>query len=133
MFNRRHANREDSNRQTSYHGNIRNLRYENVNDGSGNFQYYFVNDDGTSVFQRGFLKAPEVSGEEPSQAQMGYYEYISSEGKKIRVRIENTFRCKQYFAPSNEFEVLALSPIPIPMLSSPNPMPSPNAIECMLT
>ena len=89
-FNNRNVNNIRGNNyfrpETRYQG-IQNLRSENVNNGDGTYNYFYENDDGTSVSQQGYLKGPRTVDEESIQVQEGFYQYYSPEGQLLRVSI----------------------------------------------
>ncbi|XP_059060046.1 endocuticle structural glycoprotein SgAbd-5-like [Achroia grisella] len=62
------------------------LRYDNNNDGSGNYQFNYEQSDGTKHEQTGSLK--DASGLNPFVIVKGFYEWISPENKKYRVQYE---------------------------------------------
>ncbi|XP_059060057.1 endocuticle structural glycoprotein SgAbd-5-like [Achroia grisella] len=62
------------------------LRYDNNNDGSGNYQFNYEQSDGTKHEQTGILK--DAGSLNPFVIAKGFYEWISPENKKYRVQYE---------------------------------------------
>jgi len=87
----------DYNRPDLRYQGIQNLRSENLNQGDGNYNYYYENNDGTVASQRGYPKifrsaeGATVGG----NGAEGFYQYYSPEGQLIRV---------DYIADENGFQ-----------------------------
>jgi len=64
---------------------IRILRFDNVNNGDGSYNYGYETENGITVEEQGVLKAPRSADEEAIQAVKGFFQYFAPEGQKLRV------------------------------------------------
>ncbi|XP_031769554.1 endocuticle structural glycoprotein SgAbd-5-like isoform X2 [Galleria mellonella] len=62
------------------------LKYDNDNDGTGNYHFNYEQSDGTKHEQTGILK--DAGNLNPFVIAKGFYEWISPENKKYRVQYE---------------------------------------------
>ncbi|XP_059060033.1 endocuticle structural glycoprotein SgAbd-5-like [Achroia grisella] len=65
---------------------VRTLKYDNSNNGSGNYEFKYEQSDKTKHEQTGLLK--NADGLNPFVIAKGFYEWISPENKKYHVQYE---------------------------------------------
>jgi len=68
--------------QRDYDRNAAILRYENINNGDGTYQYNYETSNGIAAEESGFLKNPGSNFE--VQTVKGSYQYYSPEGQLVR-------------------------------------------------
>jgi len=71
-----------SQQQRDYERNAGILRYENINNGDGTYQYNYETSNGLAAEESGFLRNPGTDYE--VQTVRGSYQYYSPEGQLIR-------------------------------------------------
>jgi len=76
-----------SNTYTRTEEPVRILRFDNINNGDGSYNYGYETENGISVAEEGVVRARSGADLDPITEVKGFYQYFAPEGQKFRVGI----------------------------------------------